>query len=108
MFLTNADTPELKNKLPGEDCTAGSRLYVQDTIYDKFMGILIEKVKQTVIGDGFDEKSAGGPVVRMTIMNFIHRLGLLIRNILLFRFQRLSTIGCGAILNPASERVRSR
>jgi aldehyde dehydrogenase (NAD+) len=48
----------------GEDCTAGSRLYVQDTIYDKFMGILIEKFKKTVIGDGFDESTSGGPVVR--------------------------------------------
>jgi len=47
----------------GEDCTAGSRLYVQDTIYDKFMAILVEKVKQTVMGDGFDEKSAGGPII---------------------------------------------
>jgi len=50
----------------GEDCTAGSRLYVQDTIYDKFMAIVIEKFKQTVIGDGFDEKSSSGPVISKT------------------------------------------
>ncbi|KIK30595.1 hypothetical protein PISMIDRAFT_639074 [Pisolithus microcarpus 441] len=47
----------------GQDCTAGSRLYVQDTIYDKFLHLLVEKAKQLVIGDGFDEKSGGGPVV---------------------------------------------
>lgn len=47
----------------GQDCTAGSRLYVQDTIYDKFVALLVEKAAQLVIGDGFDEKSGGGPVV---------------------------------------------
>jgi len=47
----------------GQDCTAGSRLYVQDTIYDKFVTALAAKAKQLVIGDGFDERSGGGPVV---------------------------------------------
>lgn len=48
----------------GQDCTAGSRVYVQDTIYDKFVATLIDKAKALVIGDGFDEESGGGPVVR--------------------------------------------
>ncbi|KAH7916194.1 aldehyde dehydrogenase domain-containing protein [Hygrophoropsis aurantiaca] len=47
----------------GQDCTAGSRLYVQDSIYDKFTALLVAKVKELVIGDGFDEKSGGGPLV---------------------------------------------
>ena len=47
----------------GQDCTAGSRLYVQDTIYDKFVTTLAAKAKELVIGDGFDEKSGGGPLV---------------------------------------------
>jgi aldehyde dehydrogenase (NAD+) len=47
----------------GQDCTAGSRLYVQDSIYDKFVALLVQKAKELVIGDGFDEKSGGGPVV---------------------------------------------
>jgi aldehyde dehydrogenase (NAD+) len=47
----------------GQDCTAGSRLYVQDSIYDKFVALLVQKTKELVIGDGFDEKSGGGPVV---------------------------------------------
>jgi len=47
----------------GQDCTAGSRLYVQDSIHDKFVALLVEKAKALVIGDGFDEKSGGGPVV---------------------------------------------
>jgi len=47
----------------GQDCTAGSRLYVQDSIYDKFLKLLVSKVKGQTIGDGFDENSSGGPVV---------------------------------------------
>ncbi|KAI0321810.1 NAD-aldehyde dehydrogenase [Amylostereum chailletii] len=47
----------------GQDCTAGSRVYVQDTIYDKFLAVLTAKAKELVIGDGFDEQTGGGPVV---------------------------------------------
>jgi len=50
----------------GQDCTAGSRVYVQDSIYENFLALLISKVKELVIGDGMDEKSAGGPVVSKT------------------------------------------
>ncbi|KAH9921482.1 NAD-aldehyde dehydrogenase [Epithele typhae] len=47
----------------GQDCTAGSRLFVQESIYDKFLDICVSKFKQHKIGDGFDDSSAGGPVV---------------------------------------------
>jgi len=47
----------------GQDCTAGSRVYVQETIYDKFLDLLVQKVKAQTIGDGFDEQSGGGPVI---------------------------------------------
>jgi aldehyde dehydrogenase (NAD+) len=50
----------------GQDCTAGSRVYVQDTIYDKFVALLVGKVKELVVGDGFDEKTTAGPVVSKT------------------------------------------
>ena len=49
--------------LTGEDCTAGSRVYVQDNVYDKFIGFLIDKVKSTPIGDGFDDAVTNGPIV---------------------------------------------
>ncbi|KIL70143.1 hypothetical protein M378DRAFT_117042 [Amanita muscaria Koide BX008] len=47
----------------GQDCTAGSRLYVQDSIYDKFIKLLISKVSALKIGDGFDDSVGGGPVI---------------------------------------------
>lgn len=50
----------------GQDCTAGSRVYVQDTIYDKFVALLVSKAKELVVGDGFDENTTAGPVVSKT------------------------------------------
>jgi hypothetical protein len=55
----------------GQDCTAGSRVYVQESIYDKFVALLVEKAKQLKIGDGFDEANGGGPVVSKTQVCFI-------------------------------------
>ncbi|KAJ6538594.1 NAD-aldehyde dehydrogenase [Mycena sp. CBHHK59/15] len=50
----------------GQDCTAGSRVYVQDSIHDKFVDLLVSKVKELVFGDGLDDKTSGGPVVSKT------------------------------------------
>ncbi|KAJ6539257.1 NAD-aldehyde dehydrogenase [Mycena capillaripes] len=50
----------------GQDCTAGSRVYVQDSIHDKFVELLVSKVKELVFGNGLDEKTSGGPVVSKT------------------------------------------
>lgn len=50
----------------GQDCTAGSRLFVQESIYDKFMDLLVAKAKSHVITHGHDESAAGGPVVSKT------------------------------------------
>jgi len=50
----------------GQDCTAGSRLFVQDTVYDKFIGLLVEKAKALVVTHGYDDKAGGGPVVSKT------------------------------------------
>ncbi|KAJ7276293.1 NAD-aldehyde dehydrogenase [Mycena haematopus] len=47
----------------GQDCTAGSRVYVQDSIHDKFVELLVSKVKELVFGNGLDDKTSGGPVV---------------------------------------------
>ncbi|KZT58784.1 aldehyde dehydrogenase [Calocera cornea HHB12733] len=47
----------------GQDCTAGSRVYVQDTIYDTFLQLLIKKFEQVKVGDPYDEKTFNGPLV---------------------------------------------
>jgi hypothetical protein len=50
----------------GQDCTAGSRVYVQAGVYDKFVALLVQKAKELRIGDGFDDANGGGPVVSKT------------------------------------------
>ncbi|XP_027072789.1 aldehyde dehydrogenase 1 [Coffea arabica] len=47
----------------GEICVAGSRVFVQEGIYDKFLLKLKEKVKNWVVGDPFDPTSHQGPQV---------------------------------------------
>jgi len=76
--------------LLGEDCTAGSRVYVQDSVYDKFVGLLIEKVKSTPIGDGFDEAVTCGPIVSDRARGSFRDLRCLMQNF--DRSRRLNTI----------------
>nr|GAT54025.1 NAD-aldehyde dehydrogenase [Mycena chlorophos] len=47
----------------GQDCTAGSRVYVQESIQEKFIEALVSKVKQLSFGDGLDEATSAGPLV---------------------------------------------
>ncbi|GAA5980699.1 hypothetical protein JCM5350_006356 [Sporobolomyces pararoseus] len=45
----------------GQCCCAGSRVYVQDTIYDTFLEKLTAKVKSIKVGSPFDQDSFQGP-----------------------------------------------
>ncbi|PSS20880.1 Aldehyde dehydrogenase family 2 member like [Actinidia chinensis var. chinensis] len=47
----------------GEICVAGSRVFVQEGIYDEFVKKLTEKAKTWVVGDPFDPKVRQGPQV---------------------------------------------
>jgi aldehyde dehydrogenase (NAD+) len=47
----------------GQDCTCGSRLFVQDSIHDKFVDLVVKKAKEFVLGPGNQEDAFGGPVV---------------------------------------------
>ncbi|KAK7314491.1 hypothetical protein VNO77_33016 [Canavalia gladiata] len=47
----------------GEICVAGSRVFVQEGIYDEFEKKLVEKAKAWVVGDPFDSKTKQGPQV---------------------------------------------
>jgi acyl-CoA reductase-like NAD-dependent aldehyde dehydrogenase len=39
----------------GQDCCAGSRLLVQESVYDKFVQLLTERVAFHKVGDPFDK-----------------------------------------------------
>ncbi|QPG73870.1 hypothetical protein FOA43_001185 [Brettanomyces nanus] len=48
----------------GQNCTANSRILVQDTVYDKFIDLFkVEITKSWIVGNVFDEKATLGPVI---------------------------------------------
>jgi len=47
----------------GQCCCAGSRVYVQDTIYDKFLEKFKERAAKNVVGDPFAKDTFQGPQV---------------------------------------------
>ncbi|KAL1554877.1 Aldehyde dehydrogenase, cytosolic 1, variant 2 [Salvia divinorum] len=55
----------------GELCVAGSRVFVQQGIYDKFISTLLEKLKSWVVGDPFDPNVRQGPQVNKKQYNRI-------------------------------------
>ncbi|KAG2470367.1 AL1A3 dehydrogenase, partial [Polypterus senegalus] len=47
----------------GQCCTAASRIFVEECIYDEFIKRSVERAKRQVIGDPFDMKTAQGPQI---------------------------------------------
>ncbi|XP_069138657.1 aldehyde dehydrogenase 1A1-like [Argopecten irradians] len=47
----------------GQCCTAGSRTYVQEEIYEEFTKKLINRAKNRVVGDPLDTKNESGPQI---------------------------------------------
>ena len=47
----------------GQMCTAGSRLLLEESIYGKFMQLLVEKTKKLKIGNALDYQTEFGPVI---------------------------------------------
>jgi delta 1-pyrroline-5-carboxylate dehydrogenase len=87
----------------GQGCSAGSRVFVQDRVYNKFIELLIEKAKSTPIGDGFDDTISCGPVVseraagtRSAIHGLTKRFD---------RSRKPNSIRCGVTSSPESKRV---
>ncbi len=49
--------------LNGERCTAGSRLLVQESVYDEFVGRLEKRVRNIRVGDPNDPQTEVGPLI---------------------------------------------
>ena len=60
----------------GQMCTAMSRIFVQDTIYDSFLESFIAKTKQIKLGDSLSFETQIGPLVsnsqREMVLGFVH------------------------------------
>uniref|UniRef100_A0AAX7UQG2 Aldehyde dehydrogenase domain-containing protein n=1 Tax=Astatotilapia calliptera TaxID=8154 RepID=A0AAX7UQG2_ASTCA len=48
----------------GQCCTAGSRVYVEEPIYDEFVRRSVERAKRRIVGSPFDPMTEQGPQVR--------------------------------------------
>ena len=53
----------------GEVCAAGSRIFVQDTIYDKFVAAIVDKFNKIAIGDPSQMTTQLGAIVSESQMN---------------------------------------
>ena len=62
--LENAVTGTIKGifAAAGQSCIAGSRLFLQESIEEEFLELLVERTEQLHLGDPFDEESEIGPV----------------------------------------------
>ena len=50
----------------GQSCTAGSRLFLHESIYDSFLEKLVKKLKALKIGDPLDESTDMGALINQT------------------------------------------
>lgn len=48
----------------GQCCTAGSRIFVEESIYDEFVRRSVERAKRRIVGSPFDPTTEQGPQVR--------------------------------------------
>ncbi|WP_042347762.1 aldehyde dehydrogenase family protein [Bacillus massiliigorillae] len=53
----------------GQVCSAGSRLLLEETIYDKFVEELVARAEQIEVGDGTSPTTEMGPLISETQMN---------------------------------------
>ena len=49
--------------LSGQKCSANSRVYVERPVYDRFLGLLLEKAKAITVGDPLQKQNWMGPVI---------------------------------------------
>ncbi|MBL75380.1 MAG: aldehyde dehydrogenase [Chloroflexi bacterium] len=47
----------------GQSCTAGSRLFLHESIHDDFLGKLVDKLKQLKVGNPLDEATHMGSII---------------------------------------------
>ena len=58
----------------GQSCVAGSRLLVQDTVYDEFLTALKTRAASIIIGDPLDPTSEMGPMATQTQLTLVERM----------------------------------
>lgn len=57
----------------GQDCTAATRLYIHEKIYDKFLDLFIKEIKTIRIGDPLKRETDMGPLVSKSQLETVER-----------------------------------
>ena len=57
----------------GQSCVAGSRLYLQEGVADRFLDEMVDRAKEIVIGDPLDEATQMGPLATTAQLERIER-----------------------------------
>ena len=57
----------------GQSCVAGSRLYLQESVADRFLDEMVSRTKKIVIGDPLDETTQMGPLATTAQLDRIER-----------------------------------
>jgi acyl-CoA reductase-like NAD-dependent aldehyde dehydrogenase len=55
----------------GQSCCGIERIYVHESLYDRFVEGFVEQTRSYVLGDPLDEQTTLGPVVRTSAAGFI-------------------------------------
>ncbi|MGP5631988.1 aldehyde dehydrogenase [Psychrobacter celer] len=64
----------------GQACIAGSRLFIHESIYEKFLQSLIEKTKNIVVGDPEKNDTQMGPLISEAHLDSVNRYVEMARN----------------------------
>lgn len=57
----------------GERCTANSRLFVQESIYEKFVDALKERIPKITVGDPLNSETEVGPLIHIEHFNNVKK-----------------------------------
>lgn len=87
----------------GQICLAGSRILVQDKVYDQFLEKFVERVKQIKVGDPLDENTDMGALVSNSHLETVDeyvQIGLKEGAKLAFGGKRVEGLGNGNFYQP--------
>ena len=63
-----------KYRNAGQTCVCANRVYVQDSIKDKFLDVFVQKVAELTVGNGMDEGVDIGPLINQKALEKVQAL----------------------------------
>ena len=80
-MLADADLPDAAEQVSrgamiatGQRCTATSRVYVEEPVFEDFTRLLVERVEALRVDDPYEESTDVGPVASIEQLRTVERL----------------------------------